>query len=127
MNPNDPNTTQDAPVPPSAPGSTPVTAVSPTALPWKSFLQQVFSDKGMPSSSRILTFLLAIGCFTLLAVFVHHMIRVTDSATLGVWLSSLPAIVFALIAFVNAPYLINKGGGTLSDVASVFKRPDQGR
>lgn len=101
------------------------TATSGTsAIPWKQFAQRVFSDGGEPSSSRILTCLLAIGCFTVLWLLVRHICKVQDNAALGLWLAALPAIIFALIAFVNAPYLINRGAGTLSDLASVAKRSD---
>jgi len=107
----------------STPAPTPVSLVS--SIPWKVFLQRVFSDSGEPSSSRVLTFTLAAVCSVLLCVIVHHICRITDPGQLGLWLTSFPAIVCALVAFVNAPYLINRGSGSMSDFVAIFKKGDR--
>lgn len=96
-----------------------------TPAPGKVFLQKVFSDNGEPSSSRILTFILALVGVAIIVGVAQHICHLHDNAALGLWLTAFPSIVFALIAFMNAPYLINRGSGSLSDIAAVFRRPGQ--
>jgi hypothetical protein len=108
--------------PAPAPSPAPVIVPTVTRLPWPTFLQRVLSDNGEPSSSRVLTLALAAVCASILCILIKHVCKVSDAAELGLWLTSLPSFIFALIALINAPYLINKGSGTLSDVMSVFKK-----
>lgn len=86
------------------------------------FLRGVFSDGDIPSSSRILTFSLCIGTFVLLACLVHHVCTIKDTAALALWLTALPLLIGSLIGFAAAPYAINRGSGTVTDILSSLKK-----
>ena len=87
-----------------------------------SFIRGVFSDQGEPSSSRILTFVLAIAVVVFLGGVFRHICRLTDATQLGLFLSNLPLIIGALIGLMAAPYTINKASGSVSDIIGSLKR-----
>lgn len=85
------------------------------------FLKGVYSDNGNPSSSRVLTCILAlVSCKILVSVF-NHVITLTDTTALVSWLGALPLIISALVLFFTAPYGVNVGSGTVSDLLNVLK------
>lgn len=87
-----------------------------------SFVRGVFSDGDVPSSSRILTFALSVGTFVLLAYVIRHVCAIKDTAALALWLTSLPIVIGALIGFSAAPYAINRGSGTVTDILSSLRK-----
>ena len=86
------------------------------------FTQAVFSDGDVPSSSRILTFVLSLADLGIVAAIFHHVFSIKDSAALSLWLNSLPIIIGALVGMSTAPYVVNRGSGTVTDILSIFKR-----
>ena len=86
------------------------------------FIKGVFSDGDVPSSSRILTFALCVANFALIAASVRHVCAIKDTAALALWLTSLPLIIGALIGFSAAPYAINRGSGTVTDILSSLRK-----
>lgn len=90
-----------------------------------STLREIFSD-GALSSSRILMYWLSALVSALLWLIVRHLLTVTDVAILGVWLSSLPYLIVALIALIAAPYTVNKAGGTLSEIMQAIMSMKKG-
>lgn len=90
-----------------------------------SFFRDVYSDNGRPSSSRVLTSYLAIISSVLLWKVFDHIIKLTDQAMTVAWLGSLPLIISALVLFFTAPYGVNVGSGTVTDLISVLKGKNQ--
>ena len=89
------------------------------------WLRSTFSETdGTGSSSRVLTFLLALFSCGVLWVFAEHIVKLTDVAILTAWLSSFPIIVTSLVLFFTAPYGVNKGSGSISDFLNMLKRKD---
>ena len=87
-----------------------------------SFLKAVYSDDGSPSSSRILTTILALVSSKILYQVFQHIIAITDIGIISAWLGNLPLIISALVLFFSAPYGVNKGSSALTDVMNVFKK-----
>ena len=86
------------------------------------FIKSVFSEPdGTGSSSRVLTFILATVASAVLWVITGHIIKITDAAILTAWLTSLPIIIGALVLFFTAPYGVNKGSGSVTDIVSIIK------
>lgn len=87
----------------------------------KKHLKDMLSGRyGTISSARVLMFLfsgVAIGI--LLAVF-HHLMLIDNPALLAVWIGGLPSIGGILIGLVAAPYTINKGANSISDLFSMM-------
>lgn len=89
------------------------------------FLKGVYSESdGTPSSSRILSLILALVASFVLIVVTLHIIKIQDLSILTVWLSSLPLLISSLVLFFTAPYGVNKGSGSISDLLSLFKKKD---
>lgn len=86
------------------------------------FIREVFSDDGAPSSSRILTFILSLASLGIVVGVMYHVCHIVDASTLGLWLTALPSIIMALIGLSAAPYAINRGTGSISDVINSLKR-----
>jgi hypothetical protein len=86
------------------------------------FLREAFSDKGQPSSARLL-----MGVFSLFSMFVlwriiSHMLRLSDTGhndTLTIWLSNLPLLITSLCVLIALPYSVGKGAGAISDLANM--------
>jgi len=85
------------------------------------FLRQAYSDDGTPSSSRLLTSFLALVCSGVLVLVADHLVRITDNAQLAIWLSNLPYVIGALVFFFTAPYGVNRGSTSITDVLNIFK------
>jgi hypothetical protein len=93
---------------------------TPTTKP--GFWRGVFSDSGEPSSSRVLTVVLSIGSLGIVTAIVVHLIRLHDPATLSLWLTALPGIVFGLVGFSSAPYAMNRASGSITDILSSLRK-----
>lgn len=85
------------------------------------FLKAVYSDDGVPSSSRILTFILAMVSSGILWRVFTHIIAITDIGIISAWLGNLPIIISALVLFFTAPYGVNKGSGAITDLVNIIK------
>ena len=84
----------------------------------------MFSENGVPSSSRVLTFILSVGSLLcIFGVFIHIWTQTVDKQ--AVWLAQMPWIIGSLTAFSTSPYAINKGGSTLSDLFKNKKEDHQ--
>lgn len=81
----------------------------------KTFIRDMLCDNGVPSSARVLSFILSIWSMGLIAWSVRHTMALRDGE-LQTWVSGLPMIIGALTAFAAWPYAISKGGSSLSDI-----------
>jgi hypothetical protein len=84
----------------------------------RTFIKDMLSEDGVPSSARVLSFVLSIWSMGVIAWAIHHMMNL-DDGKLQTWVGGLPLIIGALTAFAAWPYAISKGGSSLSDI---FKR-----
>ena len=86
------------------------------------FLRSTYSEAdGNGSSSRILTTILALVSCGVIWIIVQHLIHITDVAVLTAWLTSFPIIIGALVLFFTAPYGVNKGSGSMTDIINILK------
>lgn len=76
-------------------------------LPLKQFLQGAYCDNGVPSSSRLLSTFLSVGCLLILAVLFRH-VMYQPQDKLAVWLPNLPYIIGGLALFSQSPYGLTK-------------------
>ncbi len=90
------------------------------------FIEGLFSETlpdgsaGSPSSSRVLTFILATGCLLLLSYIV---LRVVGSpADEKIWVPELPSIIGAMTAFAGLAYGINRLSGKFGSLKSLAGR-----
>jgi hypothetical protein len=91
---------------------------------FRNWVGEMFSEAGTPSSSRVLTFILSLGCLGIITgIFVH--IWTTSPQTQEPWLAQMPWIIGSLTGFAVSPYAINKGGSTLSDLFKGSKVKDK--
>jgi hypothetical protein len=74
------------------------------------FIKDALSDKGTPSSSRVLSVWLSVSSMGLIGFCVRHMMTL-PVATLQVWMGGLPMIIGALATFAASPYGINRLSG----------------
>lgn len=81
----------------------------------KDFVRQMLSEKGEPSSARVLTVILHLWSMGLIAWCVKHMMHL-PADQLSVWVNGLPWIIGALAAFAASPYAISKGTSSLADL-----------
>lgn len=82
---------------------------------FKTFVKDMLSDGGVPSSSRVLTVWLSISSMALIWWMVRHMMTLTADK-LTIWIGGLPYIIGALAFFAASPYAINKGSISFSDI-----------
>ncbi len=87
-----------------------------------SFLRGAFSDGGVPSSSRILTSALGFVVVAVIMGLLYHICHLKDNVALGLWLPNLPLIITALVGLMAAPYTINRGTATITDILSSMRR-----
>ncbi len=80
---------------------------------------------GTPSSTRVLMYALAVFSCAVIGFMVHHMLRITDPAALGTWLSNLPIVITALIGLITVPYGVNRGASLMSDLAGSYAQVRQ--
>lgn len=87
-----------------------------------SFIAKTFSEEnGVPSSSRLLTFILGISSMFLISKIIIHLLGSNPTPQiLEIWLSHLTSIIGSLVAFTVIPYLINRGSGALEEVSKLF-------
>src|SRR5271166_4819707 len=72
------------------------------------FLARAFSEKGEPSSTRILSGWLSVSSMALIWFIVRHAFYMNDFAKLEVWIGGLPAIMYALASFAISPFGLAK-------------------
>lgn len=70
------------------------------------FFKQAFSDKGVPSSSRVISGWLCVSSMALIWYIIRHMMDMPVEK-LTVLVGALPYIIGALAGFTVAPYGIN--------------------
>jgi hypothetical protein len=80
---------------------------------------------GTPSSTRVLMYALAVFSCAIIGFMCRHMLRVTDPAALGTWLSNLPIVITALIGLITVPYGVNRGASLMSDLAGSYAQVRQ--
>ena len=80
---------------------------------FREFMRGVFSDRGQPSSARLLSFWLSISSMALIWWMVRHAMNLDKEATM-IWVGGLPAIIYALAAFAISPFGIGKMAGIWS-------------
>ena len=73
----------------------------------KEFIRGVFCDKGQPSSARIMSTWMGFSSMALIWWMVKHAMNLDREATM-IWVSGLPAIIYALAAFSVSPFCIGK-------------------
>jgi hypothetical protein len=56
---------------------------------------------------------------------IYHVTHLTDVAMVSVYLSNLPIVLTALIGLIAAPYAINKGTASFSDIAAMITAAKQ--
>lgn len=86
------------------------------------FVSGVFSDGDVPSSSRVLSFILAMATVGILIGVFRHVCLIKDTTALGMWLANIPMIIAALVGLISAPYLINRGSASITDIFTAFKK-----
>lgn len=88
----------------------------------RSYWRGVFSDGGEPSSSRVISGYLFLVVSVIVAVVFVHLIRSKDLSMVSLWLGALPGLIYALMALAIAPYTVNRSTGSISDLASLFRK-----
>jgi hypothetical protein len=105
-------------------GSVIVESTSVTTLKGSAnFIRGMFSDQGEPSSSRVLTCILALVTAGILIGVVRHVCALKDPQTLTLWLGALPIFVTSMTVFFLSPYTVKVGSASLSDVIGSFRKP----
>jgi hypothetical protein len=80
------------------------------------FVARAFTEKGEPSSSRLLAGWLTVSSMALIWFMVRHMMTLPVDK-LQVWVGGLPLIIGALATFAVSPYGVNRLSG-------MFKKDD---
>jgi hypothetical protein len=78
------------------------------------FTKQAFMDKGVPSSSRIISAWLSVSSMALIWFIAKHAMG-QPPEKLQVWIGGLPGIILALATFATSPYGVNR-------VTEMFKK-----
>jgi hypothetical protein len=78
------------------------------------FMKEAFMDKGVPSSSRIVSAWLSVSSMALIWFIARHAMS-QPTEKLQVWIGGLPAIILALATFAASPYGVNR-------VTEMFKK-----
>jgi len=90
------------------------------------FVRGLISEpSGEPSSTRVLMFLFSFFTMWVVQRIIYHVTHLTDVAMVSVYLSNLPIVLTALIGLIAAPYAINKGTASFSDIASMITAAKQ--
>lgn len=90
---------------------------------WKpivEFVAKAFSEKGEPSSSRIIGAWLSLSSMALIWFMVRHAFYLEDPAKLLSWIGGIPAIILALATFSVSPYGMNR-------IGQMFKKDGDGK
>ena len=72
------------------------------------FFARAFSEKGEPSSARLLSGWLCISSMALIWFIVRHAFYTDNPEKLITWVGGLPAIIYALAAFAISPFGLSK-------------------
>lgn len=80
------------------------------------FIGGLFSDNGSPSSSRVLTFILAVFDMIVIWGIFRYLKTVHDPMLVASWMGNLPMVIGALTALAALPYTVNRGTNALSDI-----------
>jgi hypothetical protein len=75
---------------------------------------------GTPSASRFWMSVFSIVTIVLLTKIIKHLFGITDANMTGVWLTNMPLFIGAMVTLISAPYLINKGSASFSDLAGAL-------
>jgi hypothetical protein len=83
------------------------------------FAALTLSENGSPSSTRFLMVLFSFATVRVIFIVVHHLVALTDSGILSIWLGNLPLLITSLIGLIATPYAINRGTASLSSIANM--------
>ena len=72
------------------------------------FIARAFSEKGEPSSARILSGWLCVSSMALIWFMVRHIFYTDNLEKLITWVGGMPAIIYALAAFAISPFGLAK-------------------
>lgn len=99
----------------------PVVEEKPTKLPHRiiKFIAAAFSEKGEPSSARILSAWLSLSSMALIWFMIRHAFYTDNPEKLITWVGGLPAIIYALAAFAISPL-------GLAKISSIWNKKDNG-
>lgn len=73
------------------------------------FFVSMFSDNGIPSSSRLIMLLFSSATIKIMLIIANRLVSISDPVLLAIWLQNIPLIAAALIGLITAPYAINRG------------------
>ena len=88
-----------------------------------SFIKESFCDKGVPSSSRLLSGWLSVSSMALIWYIVRHAFAIPVEAAQA-WIAGLPYIIGALAGFTIAPYGVNTFGNMFQKKDKEDKKVD---
>ena len=72
------------------------------------FLVRAFSERGEPSSARMISGWLSVSSMACIWFIVRHCFYISDTMKLQQWLAALPYIIASLAAFSVSPYGVAK-------------------
>jgi hypothetical protein len=72
------------------------------------FFVRAFSEKGEPSSARLLSGWLSVSSMALIWFIIRHAFYTDSPEKLITWIGGLPAIIYALAAFAISPFGLAK-------------------
>lgn len=84
------------------------------------WIKSAFSEKGQPSSSRLLMAVFSVFTMAVIWKILSHLLKLSEAgneAMLGVWLSNLPMVISALCLLIALPYTIARGTSAISELA----------
>lgn len=84
-------------------------------MTFREFITRAFSEKGEPSSSRILSFWLSLSSMALIWHICRHAIQLSAEQA-AVFVNGLPYIIGSLTLFAVSPYGIAKAGQTFTGI-----------
>ena len=87
------------------------------------FIKQAFMDKGVPSSSRIISAWLSVSSMALIWFIARHAMG-QPTEKIQVWIGGLPAIILALATFAASPYGVNRVTEMFKKDAPAVDNPD---
>lgn len=74
---------------------------------FKNFIVAAFSENGVPSAARVISGWLCVSSMSLVWFIARHAMMLDKEAGM-LWVSGMPAIIYALAAFTTAPYGVNQ-------------------
>jgi uncharacterized membrane protein len=92
-----------------------------TLLCTKNFIKGLLSEPdGTPSCARLLMCVFSLATIRLMFVVTRHLLEQKDATVISIWLANVPLIIGALVALITAPYVVNKGTSTFTDLAGMI-------